>query len=161
MCISLGVLHHTKDCHLAIEKLTRFVRPRGYIYLGLYHLNGRRPMLNMLQGFNRWYGEEYAFNLYKSMNEASSQDDHAYSWFRDQVIHPHETQHTFAEIADLLSNLGFSIKSTSINNYKSPVPSNPSSVELEHKFELYSYEKNVNELSFLPGYFTICARKKT
>jgi|OM-RGC.v1.019504979 2-polyprenyl-3-methyl-5-hydroxy-6-metoxy-1,4-benzoquinol methylase len=36
--VSLGVLHHTNDCHAAIRKLcTTFVVPDGHVFIGLYH----------------------------------------------------------------------------------------------------------------------------
>ena len=162
LVVSLGVLHHTIDCRKAFKKITKFVKPNGHIYIGLYHLYGRRPMLNFLQNHAMWHGEKAAFNLFKRMNKDMKNEEHTYSWFRDQVLHPHETQHTLEELFDWIKEENLILESTSINNYKSlKTISNNDLVSIEKGLELYSYKKNVIDLDFSPGYFTICAKKVT
>ena len=86
--------------------------------------------------------------------------DHSYSWFRDQVIHPHETQHTLIEVNSWLKEIGFELVSTSINNYKSLKNTNLNLLhQMELNLEQYSITKNFKNLEFLPGYFTIAAKK--
>ena len=75
-------------------------------------------MLDFLQGYARWHGEEASFNLFKRMTNETNDLQHSYSWYRDQVLHPHETQHTLKEIKIWLKEIGFKLQSTSINNYK-------------------------------------------
>ncbi len=160
LVISLGVLHHTKNCYLAFEKITSYIKTGGYIYIGLYHYWGRKPMLDFLKSYTRWYGENSAFNLFKKMSRNSNNIEHSYSWFRDQVLHPHETQHTLEEVSEWLEKFDLKLKSTSINSYKSI--SNISQKELfklEREMYDYSYKKNVLDLEFTPGYFTVCAQK--
>ena len=41
-----------------------------------------------------------------------------YSWFRDQVLHPHETQHTLEELTDVFKSCNYKIVSTSINKFE-------------------------------------------
>ena len=160
LVISLGVLHHTKDCKKAFYKASNFVKPGGYFYVGLYHFYGRRPMLNMLQSHSRWYGNDSAYNLFKLMNENMKNQQHSYSWFRDQVLHPKETQHTIVEISEWLEDLGLNLISTSINKYKPIKNYSISKLEtLEKELEAYSYNKNMLDLKFNPGYFTVCAKK--
>ena len=161
LVISMGVLHHTKNCRKALKKISSFVSPKGYLYIGLYHSYGRQPMLDFLQGYARWYGTNSAFNLFKVMNRNMTNQDHLYSWFRDQVLHPRETQHSLKEICKWLDEIKFDLISTSINNYKriSTYSSN-SLFSFEKDFKSLSYESNVNELIFNPGFFTICARKR-
>ena len=160
LVISLGVLHHTSDCKKAFKKISKFVKKGGYLYVGLYHLYGRRPMLQFLQSQARWYGEESSYNLFKKMNSSMDDESHSYSWFRDQVIHPHETQHTYEELVVWMNEIGFNIVSTSINNYKNLKKfENQNLYEIEKKLEYYSYNKNINDLKFNPGYFTVCAQK--
>ena len=160
LVISMGVLHHTYDCKNAFKKISTFVKPGGYLYVGLYHLYSRRPMLQLLQGHARWYGEKSAYNLFKIMNKDMKNSDHSYSWFRDQVIHPHETQHTIIEVSSWLKDIGFELVSTSINNYKSLKNTN---IKLLHQIEISlqrnSITKNFQNLEFLPGYFTIAAKQ--
>ena len=160
LVVSLGVLHHTKDCKSAFEKISNFIAPGGYLYVGLYHLYSRRPMLDFLRGAYIWHGENYAFNLFKFMAKNLDSPDHSYSWFRDQVIHPHETQHTLIEIFDWLDNCGLKLQSTSINKYKSLKNFSKERLDnIERDLENYSYKKNCEDLEFSPGYFTICAKK--
>ena len=160
LVVSLGVLHHTIDCRKAFKKIANFVKPNGFLYVGLYHLYGRRPMLNFLQNHALWHGENSAFNLFKRMKNDIINEEHSYSWFRDQVIHPHETQHTLEELFDWIEEEGFVLRSTSINQYKSiDNYSKKDLIKLEKELEDYSYNKNINNLEFNPGYFTICAQK--
>lgn len=159
LVISMGVLHHTKNCNLAFKKISEFVKPGGYLYVGLYHLYGRKPMLDFLQGHARWHGEDSAFNLFKRMTNETDDAQHSYSWFRDQVLHPHETQHTLKEIQMWLKDIGFKLQSTSINNYqplKNYTQKQLDKIEIE--LQEKSYINNRVELKFTPGYFTICAR---
>ena len=86
--------------------------------------------------------------------------DHSYSWFRDQVINPHETQHTLKEIYSWIKEIGFELVSTSINEYKNLKNfSNAELYQLEKELEDYSYDRNIKDQKFTPGYFTICAKK--
>ena len=160
LVVSTGVLHHTKDCRKALDHISKFVDSGGHIYIGLYHLYSRISMLNFLQSKCRWYGEDASYNLFKRMNKSMINLEHNYSWFRDQVLHPHETQHTYEEVLGWLEDLGFKVVSTSINNYANIKKSKKEDLfKLERKLEEYSYKKNVKELQFNPGFFTVCAKK--
>ncbi len=160
LVISMGVLHHTKDCRLAFNKISNFVKKNGYIYVGLYHLYGRKPMLEYLQSHARWFGEDSAFNLFKRMTNDSSNLEHSYSWFRDQVLHPHETQHTLKEVKEWIDKIGFKLVSTSINDYNPLENISDDELDmLEIGLEEKSYMLNVLKHSFTPGYFTFCAKK--
>lgn len=95
------------------------------------------------------------------MNKSMNDDSHSYSWFRDQVLHPHETQHTYEELLGWIKEINFKVVSTSINNYKDISNSKSSDLfDLEKSLESSSYEKNINKLEFSPGYFTVCAQKE-
>ena len=160
LVVSTGVLHHTKDCRKALDHISKFVDSGGHIYIGLYHLYSRTPMLNFLQSKCRWYGENATYNLFKRMNESMNNLEHNYSWFRDQVLHPHETQHTYEEVLSWFEDLGFKVVSTSINNYANIKKFKKEELfKLERKLEEYSYIQNVKKLQFNPGFFTVCAKK--
>ncbi len=161
LVISLGVLHHTEDCKAALKHISKFVNPGGFLYVGLYHLYGRRPMLRFLKNYARWHGTLSAFNLFKKMKRDIDNDQHNYSWFRDQILHPHETQHTLLEVNDWLKEISFNLVSTSINNYRILKNYNLSSLDkIERELEQISFNNNIEELTFSPGYFTICAQNK-
>ena len=70
---------------------------------------GRRPFLDhfaKLRATGRTSRELYA--RVPRLNPDISDATHLLSWFRDQVLHPHETQHTYEEIQELLAPRGSS-----------------------------------------------------
>ncbi len=161
LVISMGVLHHTFDCKKAFEKIINFLKPGGYVYVGLYHYYGRKPMLNLLQGHARWFGDNYSYDLFKKMNNSMSDEKQNYSWFRDQVLHPRETQHTLLEVMEWLNENSLVLQSTSINNYKNLKNFSIYDLDqLEKNLENSSCKTNQLDFKFNPGFFTFCARKK-
>ena len=116
--ISLGVLHHTGDVRRAFRHVQDAARTDGYLYVGLYHEPGRRVFLDMFAELVARDGEEAAFVKYCELSAARTTDEeHLRSWFRDQVLHPHETQHTLKEVAAWCREDGLELKSTSINQF--------------------------------------------
>ena len=97
-------------------------------------------MLNYLRNQAHWYGNQFAYNVFKRMNLDMEIPEHNYSWFRDQVFHPQETQHTLEEVKDWLDEISFKLVSTSINNYQSL-----KNINIE---ELYDFEKELGKDSF-------------
>lgn len=161
LVVSLGVLHHTKDCKAAFARASSWVEPGGIFYVGLYHKYSRLPMLQLLRSHAYWHGENFAYDLFRSMSSDHSERELGMSWFRDQVLHPHETQHTIEEIFQWADEFNLIVNSTSINNYSrlSPDSCRQQLIDKEHSLYSYSYNKNVRELVFLPGYFTVSLSK--
>ena len=62
--------------------------------------------------------EGYKFEKYKKLHKNIKDEKKLYSWFRDQVLHPHETQHTFEEISQVLIEEKYNIQSCSLNKFK-------------------------------------------
>ena len=160
--ISLGVLHHTADCLGAIRHLCRHaVRQGGFLFIGLYHLYGRRPFLEhfarmkingasevtMLHEFTRLIGDQ-------TMDQT-----HLMSWFRDQVQHPHETSHTLAELAGILAAEGFELLATSIDNYAQIVSLDEVLVS-ENTLESVGRQR-LAEGRYYPGFFCVLARHRS
>jgi len=135
---SNGVLMCTYDCKKAFLHVARFVAPRKYLFVGLYHLYGRR--------------------VYKAIAHATGDEVHLRSWFRDQVLHPHETQHTLEEVLGWIDEAGFELLSTSINRF-GPIESRASLIEQEKEYERISEQRNKVEGRYFPGYFTVLARR--
>ena len=160
LVISLGVLHHTIDCYKAFKKISSYVKKGGFIYVGLYHIYGRRPMLKLLQEYSYWHGENSAYNLFKKMNFCMEDKQHSFSWFRDQVLNPHESHHSLKEISYWIKEIGFELVSTSINNFKNLKNFNKELMDqLEKEMEVNAYRKNIKDQIFTPGYFTFCAKR--
>jgi SAM-dependent methyltransferase len=156
---SLGVLHSTPDCHGAIRRILRWIAPRGHLHLGLYHLYGRRPFL---QHFARMQeggaSDESLYDEFKRLNPSIADETHMLSWFRDQVLHPHETQHTYEEIEELLVSEGFLVESTSINGFRT-LPSRDRLIEMEKRCEEVSRKALYKKGRYYPGFFSVWAKR--
>jgi SAM-dependent methyltransferase len=160
---SLGVLHHAANAAAAVRAISRCVGRDGVLYLGLYHARGRKPFLEHFAPYRERAANlteaelNEAFRLYRALDSRSTDPVLLRSWFRDQVLHPHETQHTLAEIAALLETIGFEVTSTSINRFE-PFTRLEDLFELEAGYEEHARQR-LSEGSYLPGYFTVQARR--
>lgn len=110
-----GVLHHTGDCKAGLTAISKLVSPGGIVSIGLYHKFGRQPFLDMFSDIRQKiengenitkYEDEMTFEKFKALMPGDS-EEHLRSWFRDQVLHPHESQHTYKEVYEWLVDLGF------------------------------------------------------
>jgi hypothetical protein len=156
---SLGVLHSTPDCHGAIRRVLQWIAPDGYFHLGLYHLYGRRPFLQhfadmQAEGANN----EELYAEYKRVHHEVKDETHLLSWFRDQVLHPHETQHTYEEMEALLRSEGFVVEGTSINGFKA-MPPLETLIEMEKQCEAISEKAIKQRNRYYPGFFSVWARR--
>lgn len=85
-------------------------------------------------------------------------ETHLRSWFRDQVLHPHETQHTFEEIAPLFEEAGFQILATSLWKGRK-LPEGSKIIHREKQMEGYAVRSLKQKRKYFPGFFTLWARK--
>lgn len=156
---SLGVLHHTHDCHAAIKKAISWLTPGGYLHLGLYHLYGRKPFLDHFANMQaRGADDEELLEEFRQLNPNMQDETHLRSWYRDQVLHPHETQHTFEEIHALLLDEGLTVEATSINEFKK-IDSVETIIEMEKTHEQASKDALYKQKRYYPGFFVVWARK--
>ncbi|MEO0636508.1 MAG: class I SAM-dependent methyltransferase [Pseudomonadota bacterium] len=158
LVFSMGVLHHTSDCRAGVQHASRFVKRDGLLYLGLYHSYGRRPFLKHYQDMVEAQGEDHAFARFQETLQHQTDTVHSKSWFRDQVLHPFETQHSFEEVHHWLKELGFDVLSTSINRFDE-IGSIEDLFEQEKAFADLSLQRNIEEKTFYPGFFTIMAAR--
>lgn len=160
LVLSVGVLHHTGDTQRALRHAASFVAPGGHLYVGLYHAPARRVFLQALQGLAARAGEEAAFERFKALDHAHRHDETLLrSWFRDQVLHPHETQHTLREVVPWLEAAGLSLVSTSINRF-GPVDDLAALFELEETYAERARRALEVERRYFPGFFTVLARSE-
>jgi SAM-dependent methyltransferase len=163
---SLGALHHTADLAGALEIVGERVAPGGALYLGLYHAYGRAPFLELFAPYRERQAAgtldreafDEALALYTELDSRTSDATLLRSWFRDQVLHPHETQHTLREIAGLLAGTGFEVASTSINRFE-PIDDLAGLFELEVGYEESARHALTVERRYVPGFFTVLARR--
>jgi len=156
---SLGVLHHTPDCHGAIRRVLRWVAPHGHLHLGLYHSYGRRPFLAHFERMQEAGASEAELLAeFAELNPEITDETHLVSWFRDQVLHPHETQHSYEEIHALLEDEGFAVEATSINGFRR-MPAFAKLIELEKRLEKKSKVALERKRRYFPGFFVVWARR--
>jgi len=104
--ISIGVLHHTSDFKLALLNCAKLLRPGGILFVSLYHKFRRLPFLEYFERLKaKGINENELRNIYFSLDRRSDDPSRMESWFRDQVLHPHESQHTVAETCEILDSL--------------------------------------------------------
>ena len=159
LVVSLGVLHHTPNCDLAIRRLCReFLDVSGMLLIGLYHSYGRKPFLQhfrMMQDSGA--SEDQMLLEYGRLHNIVDDVTHLRSWFRDQVLHPHETQHTYCEVRRILEAEGLSIFSTSINRF-AQIESHEAIEREELNCESISVQA-LHEGRYYPGFFVVAARR--
>lgn len=159
LAVSLGVLHHTDNFDEGLRRICNsFTKPGGYVYVGLYHAESRRPFIDHFRALQEsGKSEQELFVEFRSLAPHISDDIHAKSWFRDQVLHPKETAHTLTEIVPVIEACGMTLVATSINRF----------AEFGALDELYARERELLEQAsqmlrrrrFFPGFFTVLCRK--
>jgi len=99
-----GVLHHTSEPRQGFLGLVPFVRPGGYIVVGLYNTYGRlmtdlrRWAFRLTRGAGKWMDPH--------LRTGKIGRDKQRAWFRDQYQHPHESKHTIGEVLDWFEEAG-------------------------------------------------------
>jgi 2-polyprenyl-3-methyl-5-hydroxy-6-metoxy-1,4-benzoquinol methylase len=157
--ISLGVLHHTNDCVAAIRHLVAScLEPGGHLYVGLYHSYGREPFLSYFRKLREGGAtEDDLFARYRELHSYLKDETHLRSWFRDQVLHPHETQHSMEEMAAVLAESQMKLLSTSINRFQ-PITDLAELVRQEREYRKRG-EEALAQRRYFPGFFTFLARR--
>ena len=157
LVISLGALHHTVDPRRAFDRVQRLARPGGHVYVGLYHRPGREPFLEHFRGCLAGGGEEAAWAEFRRLHPSRRDDEHLRSWFRDQVLHPRESQHTLREVSPWLAAAGLELVATSINRFR-PFKNLEALFKLEPGYAKRS-RRALHRGRFFPGFFTFLARR--
>ncbi|MGK0201538.1 MAG: SAM-dependent methyltransferase [Planctomycetota bacterium] len=160
LVVSVGVLHHTRNARAAFQHASASVTHGGSIFVGLYHEPGRAPFLELFRGIAAAKGEDAALAEYAKLDGVHAGDKSMLkSWFRDQVLHPHETQHTLREVCGWLAEDGLCLRSTSVNRFAA-IERVESLFELEQTFGERSRQANITEGRYFPGFFTVLARRE-
>ena len=151
-------MHHTNNCHEGLKKILS--QSADYVLIGLYHKYGRKPFLDHFDSLKKNFhekGEDFLYEEYKKLDKRSANEKHLKSWFKDQVVHPHETQHSFEEVAPIFSDLNYKILSTSLNRFEN-FKSYEEIIDNEKEWYDYGKKKLENNLYF-PGFFIIFAKR--
>lgn len=159
LVVSIGALHHTRDCHAAIRRLARdLLVPGGHFFIGLYHRHGREPFLAHFAALRARGADEAALLAhYRRLQPRATDEMHLRSWFRDQVLHPHETQHTLAELLPVLDSAGLELLSTSLNGFGT-LEDLPGLLAREEAQREIARER-LRQGRYFPGFFLVLARR--
>jgi SAM-dependent methyltransferase len=155
LIISLGVLHHTNNCLAALNYIMSFGSLKSHIFLGLYHKYGRKPFLDYFKNLDE-KSDEDKFYEYKKFHKIKDEKK-IYSWFRDQVLHPHETQHSLSEILPIFIENNYKVYKTSLNKFQK-IKSISDIVKQEKKWYNYGVEK-IKKYQYFPGFFITIGKK--
>jgi len=96
LVISNGVLHHTSDPFLGFKTISKLVRPKGYIIIGLYHKYGR-IITDIRRIINNATKDKFKFFDRRAVDKDISAAKGT-AWFLDQYKNPHESKHTVGEV---------------------------------------------------------------
>ncbi len=96
-----GVLHHTQNSEKGFETISRWAKPNGYIFVGLYNSIGRLRT-NFRQLLYRLFGRSnFAKRLIEILDpylRKNLSEEKKIAWFRDQYEHPIERKHSMDEV---------------------------------------------------------------
>ena len=94
-----GVLHHTKNPYKAFEIVTKSLKDKGYILVGLYNKIGRiRTILRKY--LSRIFGKKFLEIFDPTLKNLKISNEERKSWIKDQYFHPIESLHTLDEVLD-------------------------------------------------------------
>lgn len=150
-CIILQIVGGVKKC---IE----LTRKHGKVFIGLYHKYGRSPFLEYFEKLKCQNDDEnFLFSKYKELDHRHESEQKERSWFLDQVMHPHETQHTLKEVNLWFEEMNVKLIATSLNNYE----------RIDNINDLYEMEKKKYDVGmeylqrqeYYPGFFYVLGEK--
>jgi len=104
-----GVLHHTVDSRKGFAIISKWIKPKGMIILGLYNSYGRlrtnfRQVIYKLTGKSK-FGEKLVRIMDPYLRKRLNQEKDM-AWFRDQYEHPVERKHSLDEVLGWLDENG-------------------------------------------------------
>lgn len=159
--VSIGVLHHTNSCEAGFRRLLRdFVRPGGHALVGLYHWFGRRPFLDFFARMKAGGASEpQLYEEFRALFGSQTIDEtHCRSWFRDQVLHPHETQHSLRDLLPMIEDCDAELVGTSLNQFESVRNWTPV-LDAEASWEAVGTTR-LAENRYFPGFFAVLVRRR-
>ena len=162
--ISNGVLHHTKDAKLAFKNILKYLKPNGYVIIGLYHKYGR-AYTRLIQFLVKYFGDTFKFMDSKNIDPNISEEKR-YAWYNDQYKNPHETLHTYKEIInwfnenniDYISSIPFNLNQNILNEnlFKKQIIKKGFPIYVEELVQAFKYSQ-IKE----GGFFIMIGKKSS
>jgi ubiquinone/menaquinone biosynthesis C-methylase UbiE len=162
-----GVLHHTKSTFDGLEIISRWLKPGGYIFIGLYNKYGRLRT-NVRQFVFKALGSKAVARKYVMFSDPHlrkiKSEIKKEAWIRDQYMHPVERSHTIDEVLESFKKNGI--------NFRGAVPScnfgeeftgfssmNGDAVTASSRIAA-QLDMNFNSMGDEGGLFIVCGKKK-
>lgn len=118
-----GVLHHTENPKKGFDIITSWLKPEGYVIVGLYNCYGRLRTLFRQRLFRLLGSGKFGRYLVSLLDPILRQDiskEKKNAWFQDQYEHPVESLHSIDEVLGWFdqNNIEFvsSIPSSDLDN---------------------------------------------
>jgi len=98
-----GVLHHTENPQKGFEIITTWLKPEGYIIIGLYNFYGRMRTI-FRQKLFRLFGSgklgKFIVSFLDPILRQNISEEKKKAWFQDQYEHPVESLHTLDQVLE-------------------------------------------------------------
>jgi SAM-dependent methyltransferase len=91
-----GVLHHTGDPYCGFKRLCQWLKPDGYIVIGIYNRWGRKML--QVRRFLGKLNRMFVVNFDRHFRRKDLSDEWKTIWLMDQYHHPYESTHTVGEV---------------------------------------------------------------
>ena len=92
-----GVLHHTKNPYQAFKVVSKSLKKKGYILVGLYNKFGRLRTL-IRRFLYKIFGKQILKILDPTLRKLKISKEEQNAWIQDQYEHPQESLHTIDEV---------------------------------------------------------------
>lgn len=102
-----GVLMATRDARAAFRAISKFVRPGGYVIVGLYNRFARIPTTLRKIYFRLTNADPRKVDYV--MRKMARSDQKLRAWYLDQYAHPQETRHTVDQVLRWFDEEGFDL----------------------------------------------------
>jgi ubiquinone/menaquinone biosynthesis C-methylase UbiE len=162
-----GVLHHTKSTFEGLKIISKWVKPRGYLYVGLYNKYGRLRT-NVRQAIYKALGSgqlsrKFVAKMDPHLRKVNSESKKE-AWIRDQYVHPLERSHSIDEVLKWFEEIGFefdgSIPSCRFGEFQSDFTTASKNIESLSSRIAAQIDMNFNRMGDEGGLFLVRGKKK-
>tara|TARA_B110000971_G_C19993206_1_gene492940 strand:- start:700 stop:1632 length:933 start_codon:yes stop_codon:yes gene_type:complete len=108
-----GVLHHTKSSEKGFDIISKWLKPKGYIIVGLYNSYGRLRTKTRKKLYQSLRSGNFARNIVSKLDpqmRKMSAKPKLDAWFADQYEHPIERCHSIDEVLKWFKNKNIKFK---------------------------------------------------
>jgi SAM-dependent methyltransferase len=107
LVIAKGVLMATRDARAAFHAVCKYVRPGGYMIVGLYNRIARIPTTLRKVYFRLTNADPRKVDYV--MRKMAQSDQKLRAWYLDQYAHPQETRHTVDQVLGWFDDAGLDL----------------------------------------------------